>query len=328
MRALIMSGFGEPSQAKLGDVPKPDISPGDLLVRMGAAALNPVDWKEIAGHMASFYPPYPPQWVPGFDGSGLVEAVGAAVTGFAPGDHVLVRPDRMNGNGTLAEFVRVPQDKAAKAPQGLSHAQTASIATAGSTAYQALFRLDMAALKAGQCMFVEGGAGGVGGFAVSFARAAGVRTAATCRRENVDYVIGLGAELAIEYERADVVGEVRRWLPGGVDVVLDCYSGGQRADLLDALAPGGCLVVVATLIQDADIPQLSAAAEKRGLTVRLMLMDFSRLQTDAANIARLLEDGSIRFPEVRSYPLERAVEALEAVRAGGLRGKVAVELMS
>jgi NADPH:quinone reductase len=326
MRALVMEGFGAPDAARLGEMPRPDIDATDLLVRIGAATLNPVDWKEVAGFMKAFYPPYPPRWIPGFDGAGVVEAIGSDVTQFAVGDRVLVRPDRTSGHGTLAEYARVPQDRAAKAPAGLNHAQSACMATAGRTAYQALFRSDVAALKAGQSVLIEGAAGGVGSYAVSFARAAGIRTLATCREANAGYVRGLGAEIVIDYRKADVVAEVRRQLPDGVDVVLDCHSGGHKSELLDALRPGGILVVVATLTQDADMAKLTAAAEARGLIVRLMLLDYTWLQSDMTAIADFMKDKQMALPEVKSYPLERAAEALEAVRAGGVRGKVVVEL--
>jgi NADPH:quinone reductase len=326
MRALVMEGFGAPSAARPGEMPKPDIGPADLLVRIGAATLNPVDWKEVAGFMQSFYPPYPPRWIPGFDGAGVVEAVGSEVTQFSPGDHVLVRPDRTAGHGTLAEYARVPQDRAAKVPTGLDHAQTACMATAGRTAYQALFRADVCALQAGQSVLIEGAAGGVGSYAVSFASAAEIKTLATCRDTNMQYVRSLGADLVIDYKNSNVVAEVRRQLPGGVDVVLDCHSGGHKSELLDAIKPGGILVVVATLTQDADLAQLTAVAEKRGLFVRLMLMDYTSLQADMIAIADFMKGRRVAQPELKRYPLERAAEALEVVRVGGVRGKVVVEL--
>jgi NADPH2:quinone reductase len=325
MRALVMEGFGAPSAARPGEMPKPDIGSADLLVRIGAATLNPVDWKEVAGFMQSFYPPYPPRWIPGFDGAGVVEAVGSEVTQFLPGDHVLVRPDRTSGHGTLAEYARVPQDRAAKVSAGLDHAQTACMATAGRTAYQALFRADVCALQPGQSVLIEGSAGGVGSYAVSFAHAAGIRTVATCRDANVEYVHDLGADIVIDYRNSEVVTEVRRQLPGGVDVVLDCHSGGHKSELLDVLKPGGILVVVATLTQDADLAKLTAAAGQRGLIVRLMLMDYATLQADMLAIADFMKGKRIALPELKRYPLERAAEALEAVRVGGVRGKVVVE---
>jgi NADPH:quinone reductase len=326
MRALVMEGFGAPSAARPGEMPKPDIGPADLLVRIGAATLNPVDWKEMAGFMQSFYPPYPPRWIPGFDGAGVVEAVGSEVAQFSAGDHVLVRPDRSTGHGTLAEYACVPQDRAAKVPAGLDPAQTACIATAGRTAYQALFRSDVCALQAGQTVLIEGAAGGVGSYAVAFARAAGIKTVATCRDTNMEYVRGLGADIAIDYRHCDVVAEVRRQLPLGVDVVLDCHSGGHKSELLDVLAPGGILVVVATLTQDADLAKLAAVAQKRGLVVRVMLMDYTTLQADMVAIADFMTGRRVALPELSRYPLERAAEALEAVRVGGVRGKVVVEL--
>jgi NADPH2:quinone reductase len=326
MRALVMEGFGAPNQARLGELPTPQIGPSDVLVRVGAASLNPVDWKEMAGMLAGFSPPYPPRWAPGFDGAGVVEAVGAAVTTVAPGDRVIVRPDRTHGDGVLAEFTRAPESRVAKAPQGIGLAQAACLATGARTAWQAFFRLDVCSLKTRHRVLVDGAAGGVGGYGVALARASGCPTAGTCREANTDYVRAMGADLAVDYAAPDWFDRLSAWAPGGFDVVLDTQGGGSKRELLDLVAPGGVLVVLATLTNDADPAELAAAAEARGRRMHFLLMNYDTLAEDMAELQPLVEDGRLRLPELALYPFDRAAEALAAVKAGGVRGKVVVEV--
>jgi NADPH:quinone reductase-like Zn-dependent oxidoreductase len=321
-----MEGFGHASKASPGELPKPECRPDDLLVRIAAAGVNPTDWKEIEGNLVNFYPPYAPRWAPGFDGAGIVEQTGSNVTGFAPGDRVVLMSDRRGGQcGTYAEYVRVAQHLVARAPASISLTETASIPVAGLTAYQALFLPDMADARAGQSILVHGASGGLGSFAVAFAHATGLDVAATCRAVNVDYVRGLGADVAIDYTVGDIVGATRRWMPQGIDIVLDCFSGGTQSELLDALAPGGRLVIIATVTDDADIGALSADAERRGLSIHFVILDHRTLGDDLRGIATLI-DGGMKMPEVTVYPLDRAGEALAAMEAGKVRGKMVVQV--
>jgi NADPH:quinone reductase-like Zn-dependent oxidoreductase len=327
MRAVVMQGFGTPDQARPGELPKPDYGPDDVLVRIHAAAANPVDWKEMAGYLASVYGEYGPSWAPGFDACGIVEAVGGNVGGLAVGDRVVVLSDRRDGqSGTFAEYARVPAKLAAKAPFTASDAQVASIPTAGLTAYQGLFRPDVGTLKAGQSVLVHGASGGIGSFAVAYAHAAGAKTAASTRAVNLDYVRSLGADLAIDYKNENVVDAVRRWAPDGVDCVLDCGTGGNQSELLDVLKPAGRFVIVATYVNDADIPVLTEQAKQRGLEVHYLILDLGSYQQDIAATARLIDEGGMKLPETTVYPLERGGEALVAVQAGGVRGKLVVTI--
>jgi NADPH:quinone reductase-like Zn-dependent oxidoreductase len=320
-----MHGFGEPRQARLGEIAVPDIGPNDLLVRIGAVSLNPVDWKEVAGLLVGFYPPYPSPWVPGFDGSGVVERVGEGIAGFAPGDRVLVRPDRP-GLGVLAEFARVAPARAVKMPGALSHAEIACLATALRTAYQGFTRPDVGILQPGQSVFVDGASGGVGGYAVALGKAMGLKVAASCRPANADYVRSLGAELIVDYRARDVLDRLRGWMPGGVNAILDCNNGGQKSEMLDVLAPGGRLIALATLNNDADPAAVAAQAQAKGKEFHFLLMDYDRLAEDMAGLAPILKSGAMTMPAITIYPFDRAVEALEAVKAGGVRGKIAIEI--
>src|ERR1700734_3794675 len=193
MRALGMEGFGGGDKAAPGSLPKPQCRPGDLLVRVAAAGGNPTEWEEMEDDLVKFYPPYAPRWAPGFDGAGIVEEVGEGVKDFQPADRVVFMSDRREGQcGSFAEYVRVSEKLAAKAPVSISLTETASTPVAGLTAYQALFRDDMGALKPGQSLLIHGASGGLGSFATCFAGAIGARVAATCRPANAAYLREIG----------------------------------------------------------------------------------------------------------------------------------------
>jgi len=327
MRAAVMRGFGATSQVSPGELPKPQCRPDDLLVRVIAAGVNPTDWKEIEGNLTSFYPPYAPEWAPGFDAAGIVERVGERVHDFAPGDRVMLLSDRREGQcGTFAEYVRVDRKLAAKAPSSIGLAQAASIPIAGLTAYQGLFREDMGALKKGQSLLIQGGSGGIGSFAIGFAKAAGAAVAATCREVNGAYLRSLGADATSDYTQGDTLGAVRRWAPGGVDLVLDAATGGTQPELLDALAPGGRMVVVATVTHDGDIAALHKRAEREQRSVHFLLLDIATVAADLAAIARVIDGAKMRLPAITRYPLDRARDALASMQAGGVRGKLVIDV--
>jgi NADPH2:quinone reductase len=326
MRAFVMKGFGSPTEATIGELPAPQCGSDDILVRVAAAGVNPTDWKEMAGHLTAFYPPYEPHWAPGFDVAGLVEQAGSNVVAFKPGDSVIVLSDRRRGqSGSFAEWVRADHRLAAHAPASISLTQAASIPVAGLTAYQGLFRSDMGNAKPSQTVLIHGGSGGIGSFATSFAVAAGLNVAVTCREANAPYMKSLGAQLTIDYTNANVLETVQGWRSHGVDIVIDATSGGSDASLLDAVAPGGRLVVVATVTDDGDLAALDKLATSRRKSIHLLFIDIETVAQDLAAIARLV-DGGAKMPEITCYSLDRAGEALQAMRAGRTRGKRVVEV--
>jgi NADPH:quinone reductase len=325
MRALVMEGYGSVEMTRLAEVPKPDYGPTDLLVRNAAAAINPVEYKEIAGHLKQFYPQTGPYWIVGGDGAGIVDAVGAQVRQFVPADAVLFITDRGPGGGSLAEYTRVPAILAGRAPRTINLTAAASIPTAGLTAYQALFRPDQGDLKRGQSVLIHGASGGVGSFAIGFAHAQGLDVVATCRPDCMRYVQTLGANHAVDYA-GDVGGGSRAFKSDGMDVVLDCYSGGRRKDFLDAIRPGGRLVVVLTGTQDADMATLAAEGKARNISVHFMIIDMNRGPADFARIAELIDSGTMRMPDLSVYLLEQATEALIAMTKGRVRGKIVVRI--
>ena len=327
MRALVMTGFGPAGNATIGELPEPEPRPGNLLVKLAAAAVNPVDWKEMAGHLTGFYGDYGGRWAPGFDGSGIVEAIGAGVTDFAPGDRVVLLSDRREGqSGTFAEYARVPARLAAKAPASIGWGGIASLPTAGATGWQGLFRAGIEPLRAGESVVIHGASGGIGSFSIGFAHAIGADVAATARDVNLDYLRGLGADRAIDYRNEDVVAAVREWRPEGVDRVLDCTSGGRQTELLDMLRPGGHLVVVATVTDDADMARLADAAQLRDCRATLLILNLADLREDLEGMMRLIDEGRMALPELTAYPLDRAGDALATMQAGGVRGKLVIDI--
>jgi NADPH:quinone reductase len=328
MRAFVMKGFGPSSNGRVADLPQPECLPNDLLVRMVGACVNPADWKEMEGKLTPFYPTYPAQWVPGHDGAGIVETVGDNVKSFVPGDRVMLMSARQIGphSGTLAEYVRVDQAFAAKAPLSIDLTASASIPTAGVTAYQALFRPDVGVATAGQSILIHGASGGLGSFAVTLASAAGLRVAATCRAANADYVRELGAEVAIDYTADDVIAATRRWSPRGVDIAIDSFSGGKQSELLDTLAPGGRLVVIATVTEDGDIASLTTGAQTRGLSAHFFVMNPGTMGEDLAALAKLVDHHQMKMPAITTYPLDKAADALAALQVGKVRGKLVIQI--
>ena len=329
MRALVMTGFGPPGKnTAVQSMPLPECKANDLLVRVAAAGVNPVDWKECEGFLQPFYPAYEKHWVPGYDAAGVVEKVGASVSGFVRGDRVVLFSDRRdNGhNGTFAEYVRVLANAAAKVPAQVDLSEAASIPTAALTGYQALIAANKASLKEGNFVLIHGASGGVGSYAVQFAKSAGFKVTATCRGENADYVTSLGADHVIDYSRDDIARSVRRWAPEGVHAIIDCVSGTTLPNALDVLRTGGKLISIATLTQDGDIAAETARAAERGCQKILSIMNFDRIGEELAEILALMARGEVKSPPLIRYPLDRGADALEHMKRGAVRGKIVITL--
>lgn len=328
MRAALMDGFGSVETLRIAEVPLPGCEPRDVLVKVAAAGVNPVDWKECEGYLKPFYNNYQDSWVPGYDAAGIVERVGREVRAFKPGDRVVAFSDRRdNGhNGTYAEYLRVLPNAVSRVPASISLEAAAAIPTAGLTGYQALFWPTKGNLKAGDCVLIHGASGGVGSYAVQFAKAGGLSVAATCSARNVPYVRSLGADLVLDYAEGQIAARVRNWRAEGVHAVIDCVSGSTLPDALDALARAGRLISIATLNQDGDIVRQTDEAASRGFTKIFSIIDFGHIDEDLQKILSLMEASSIRPPPMEFFPLDQASEALKRMKAGGIRGKAVLTI--
>jgi len=321
MRAVVIDRIGGPEALRLAEVSSPTPAAGEVLVQVAYAGVNPADWKTAAGYLGNFFE-YTFPLVIGFDFAGTIVALGAGVDGLRPGDRVVGQSDIGSGRwGSYAECVAVQQGSVVKITDELGLAEAAAIPTAALAARAAL--LDDGQLQSGQHVLIHGGSGGVGSFAVQFAKLCGARVAATCSTANLDYVRALGAEQVIDYRSEDVSERLHEWTPQGVDLVVDAVGLKTLPQALDLLRPGGTLANIMTL-EPGDMPDI-AAAEQRGLRSTLT---YSRSPCGAPLgwIIGQIQGGRIKLPPVEILPLAQVARAHELSRGGHTRGKLVLQV--
>jgi NADPH:quinone reductase len=322
MRAVVVDGFGEDAVAHLDKVPEPEPAPDQVRVRVVYASVNPADRKCQRGWMLPF-PQFRPElpFVLGFDGAGVVDMVGSDVESVRSGDRVFMRVNQMTGmHGTFAELVCVTASDTAPIPDGLDFLTAATVPVAGVTAWQSITKYGN--VTAGQRVLVNGGAGGVGSFAIQFARNAGARVAATSGPANLPYLRSLGCELAVDYRGEDVAAAVAAWSGGGLDVLLDTVNIAGLAQAADMMRPGGAVVAVVTLGVEAPYGH-AGLAERRVRYVRATVARHEA-RADMTAIGELLASKAVSPPAIEVVPLEAAPEALDRIGEGHVRGKVAL----
>jgi NADPH:quinone reductase len=312
MRALYYEKFGGPDVLQLGELPQPHPGPGQVLVRVRASGVNPVDWKIREGWLQGLMEARFPV-IPGLDVAGEVVAEGTGVSGWL-GKRVMA----FSGTapiqwGTAAEFSVADAAALAPIPAGLDNAQAAILPLASLTAWQALF--DIAELKAGQSIFIPGASGGVGSYAVGLAKAHGATVVATAGPSNLDYIKRLGADHVIDYRATEPWAAAKALMPGGYDAAFNTVQGADPAVAVSVLKPGGCLVDLNTPVP----AEVLSAAGVRGQMVYVM-PNGDKL----ARIAALAAAGQLKLPELKVLPLDQGVEAHRLSQAGHVRGKLAL----
>ncbi|MFF4406922.1 NADP-dependent oxidoreductase [Streptomyces sp. NPDC001262] len=305
MKAVSYRSYGGPEVLEYGDLPQPKVGPDAVLVRVRAAAVNPVDWKAQAGYLDGALQPVFPV-VPGWDMAGVVVATGPDVPEFAEGDEVMgyVREDFLS-RGTFAEYVAAPVRTLARKPGNLTFEEAAGIPLAGLTAYQSLVKA--LRVRPEETVLIHAAAGGVGSMAVQIARHLGARVIGTASARNHDYLRMLGAE-PVTYGDG-LADRVRALAPGGVDAVLDLVGGGVIRTSPELTLPGARLVSIA----DPAVAELGG----RLLWVRPDAADLAAL-------ADLAEAGALRVEVAQVFPLERTADAQRLSAEGHVRGKVVV----
>jgi NADPH:quinone reductase-like Zn-dependent oxidoreductase len=304
MKAVVFERFGGPEGLRVADVPMPKVGPGEILIRIRSAAVNPVDWKIIAGKldgiMQTFFPA-----TPGWDVAGVVEAVGFDTPEFRPGDEVIAyaRKSAIH-DGTFAEFITVSAQAAARKPARLDWDQAAGLPLAGLTAYQLLTRLGM---KAGDTVLIHGAAGGVGILGAQVAVAAGARVIGTASAANHDFLRSFGIEPVAYGDGLEQ--RIRALAPEGADIVAD-FVGGVADVSRAVLRQGGRMgsIVDGSMAPDG----LYAWVRPNG--------------ADLQKLADLADAGRLSVPIARVFPLEQAAEALALSMTGHARGKIAIEV--
>jgi NADPH:quinone reductase-like Zn-dependent oxidoreductase len=295
VKAVVIHETGSPDVLRYEETERPQPGNGEVLIKVRAASVNPIDWKYRAGFADKQLPA-----VLGVDMSGTIEE--SRAEGFAEGDEVF----GFAASGGYAEFAIAPAAVIAKKPMAVSHEQAAALPVAGLTAWQALF--DRGGLERGQTALVAGAAGGVGHFAVQFAKLAGARAIGTGSSRNRDFVPGLGAEEYVDYTQQAVAEAV-----SGVDVAFDTVGGETTQSLLPAVREGGILVTIAGAPPEE-------AARARGVRAELLVMRPSSEQL--ARIAELVAAGDVHEEIAQVVPITEVQRAHEASESGHTRGKI------
>ncbi|TDE26876.1 NADP-dependent oxidoreductase [Nonomuraea mesophila] len=311
MRATAISAFG--ARPELVELPEPAPGPGELLVRLRAAAYNPVDTKIASGAMKGLSPRFP--LIMGQDGAGVVEAVGDAVTAYRPGDEVYGRfADPARGLGSYAEYGVVAQDgPVARMPKGLLPEQAAAVPTASATACALL---DAADLAEGQTVLIIGATGGVGQAATQLAALRRAYVIATAAPDAEELMRELGANETVDHTKGDVPGEVAAAWPDGVDAVFDLVGPSGAVDAMaGVLRPGG---VICSVVHALD-PDALARRGLRGVNV------INRVTPEVlTRLSELIDGGELRVRVESLVPLERAPAVLSDIAAGRARGKTVI----
>lgn len=311
MRAVYIDNFGSRDALCVGIRPDPVPARGEVLIRVKAAGVNPVDVKIREGLRKDKLPHQFPI-IPGWDVAGEVAGCGPGVRRFRTGDAVYAYARKpVVKDGAYAEYVTLPERQVAEKPASLSFAEAASIPLAALTAYQSLFIAGR--LGRGQTVLVHAAAGGVGGFAVQLAKLRRARVIATASAPNHDYVRCLGADSVIDYTREDFVQAVRRAHPQGIDLAFDTVGGDVQVRSADVLRPGGVLV---SLLAYQD----EAALQQKGVVTRYVFV-----APHAGQLRRLaawFDRGRMRTHLAAVLPLDRAAEAHAMIESRHTRGKI------
>ena len=316
MKAILLPAFGGPQAFVLGDVPKPVPQAGQVLVKVHASSINPLDYQIRRGDYADLVP-LPA--ITGHDVSGVVEAVGPGVTAFAPGDEVWYTAQIFDGPGSYAEYHVAADSIVGIKPPSLSHLEAASLALVGGTAWEAL--VVRAALRVGETILVHGGAGGVGHVAIQLAKAMGARVLTTVRTANFAFARSLGADVLIDYRTENYAEAVMRETGGrGVDVVFDTIGGDTLSSSPDILAQLGRIVSIVDTAQ----PQNLLQAWGKNATYHFVFTRQHRGKLD--ELSAMVARGQLRPHVGAVYALADMALAQARLESpgGALRGKIAI----
>ena len=307
MKALTLNGYDGLTSLRFAEVATPEPGPNDVLVKMKAASVNPVDTKIARGYGGPSQRPLP--HVLGRDGAGPVVKVGSAVTGFKPGDGVygVADPGRW---GTFAEYAVMPAATLAHKPAGLSDMDAGSIPIAGLSAWAGI--VNTGKLAQGQRVLIHAGAGGVGSFAVQLAKHLGATVAATAGSKNVEFVRSLGADQVIDYTKTDFSTAIK-----DVDLVFDLIGGDVRFKSFPVLKPGG-------VISHISVPPMTQAPPRGDVEVKPAPVKYDTALLD--QIAALVKSKAVQPTVTEVFPFRDALKSFEHVMTGHARGKVMLDM--
>lgn len=329
MQACYIERYGGPEVVKIGVLPAPTPGPGELVFRMEAASVNPVDFKIRNGLLRALQS-YRMPAILGNDAAGVVTALGPGVADFAVGDRVAARLDKAR-MGAFAESVLARTEHLAKIPEGVSFAEAAAVALAGLTAWQCL--TEILQVRPGERVLIHAGAGGVGHLAIQLAKGLGAHVTTTVSAANHDWLRSLGADDCVDYRQDDFTRDRAPF-----DAVLDAMGGATLLRSIERTRAGGRVVSIGDLptpevAGDFGKPWLApvfwllsrkprAAARARGVVYRYWFM-----RADGVQLSMLLEriaQGRLQVRVAQEFPLAQAAEALRVSEAGRVHGKLVI----
>jgi NADPH:quinone reductase-like Zn-dependent oxidoreductase len=308
MKAVVVHEYGGPEVLKYEDVPRPEPKEDEILVRVIAAGVNPVDGLIRSGRYAQFFKTKLPL-IPGYDISGTVEKAGAKITKFKAGDPIYAYIGLKDGGG-YAQFAIATEQEASSKPKSLNFVEAAAVPCAAETAWQAL--IDTAKLNAGQTVLIHGGSGGVGSFAIQIAKARGAKVIATASTPNQDLLKQLGADVAINYTKTKFEDVAK-----DVDVVLDSVGKDTLARSYGVVKKGGFIVSLVAEPEQAEL-------DKHG--IRGAPLSVEPNSDELAEISNLIDEKKIKAIISQVLPLSDAAKAQAQADTHHTRGKVVLKV--
>ncbi|WP_293783533.1 NADP-dependent oxidoreductase [uncultured Pedobacter sp.] len=309
MKAVRIHDFGGPEVLSIDEIPVPKPAPDEVLIKVHATSVNPVDWKIREGLRKDKFPAKLPLTL-GWDVSGILEDIGEKVSAFKKGDEVYGRPDPTK-NGAYAEYITVKANIISVKPTSIGHTEAAAVPLAGLTAWQGLF--DYGLLKAGQKVLIHAAAGGVGTYAVQFAKWKGAYVIGTASANNADFLKRLGADEVIDYKMEDFESVLN-----DVDLVLDTIGKETQLKSLNVLKDGGR--VVTTLM-----PEFTAEAKAK--KVHLIGFTTQSVPAQLSEIANLIDSGKVKPVIEKVLPFTSAKQAQIESEQGHTRGKIILQVI-
>jgi NADPH:quinone reductase-like Zn-dependent oxidoreductase len=309
MKAIRIHEFGGPEVLSIDEIPVPQPAADEVLIKVHATSVNPVDWKIRKGLRKEKFPSKLPLTL-GWDVSGTIEELGDKVSGFRKGDEVYGRPDPTK-NGAYAEYIVVKANIISIKPGSIGHTEAAAVPLAGLTAWQGLFNHGL--LKAGQKVLIHAAAGGVGTYAVQFAKCKGAYVIGTASSANIDFLKRLGADEIIDYKMEDFESVL-----SDIDLVLDTIGGETQLKSLNILKTGGR--VITTLM-----PEFTAEAKAK----KLHLIGFTTqsIPAELVEIATLIDSGKVKPIVEKVLPFTSARQAQTESEQGHTRGKIVLQVI-
>ncbi|WP_324720979.1 NADP-dependent oxidoreductase [Salinimicrobium sp. HB62] len=311
MRVAKYDEFSGPKAVKVGKMEVPDLKEGEILVRIEAAGVNPVDAVITKGYYKDMMPHSFPI-IPGWDFAGVIEDRGHAARRFEVGEEVFAYARRPEVKwGTFAEYIVIPESYVARRPENISMEAVSAIPLAGLTAYQSLYQYGN--LSAGQKLLILGASGGVGSFGIQLAKAKGAEVIGVASKKNHDYMKSLGADHTVDYNGGDVGEAVKEIYPEGVDLIFDCTSGETLQQSLKCLKDSGKLVSILNQGNELD-PKID---------FQFVFVEPNALQLN--HLRQLVEEGKVKVQVSKTYKLEEAVDALEQIASRHTTGKIVIK---